>query len=248
MKCKNCGATLDEGALFCRRCGTAAPQEPEPQKRALHKPVVPEKLRQRFGQGIAWIKERFAALKQARIRINKRFLLFGGVTLALLIVLIVVIASAASCRGKTRTVFDTSDEAIAAAIEALEHGDGERLWKMTGTSEALFGAHPELFGEGDTPEAVMKAYYTQLADGFYTRMAERYGRDFTLTPQITTTSKTGTEIFEPNRALGIEADEYVTATGYFSVDGEIAADVEVCLITAHLDGGWKLIAVYVYDV
>ena len=250
MKCKNCGATLDEGALFCRKCGTAAPQEPEQvkTKRALPLAGVRDRIAKGVSGAFAWVKDRFAALKQARIWKNRRFLLFGGAVLALVIVLIVVIACASSCGQKTRTAFDTSDEVIGAAIEALEHGDGERLWKMTDTSEALLGLHPELYGDGDSPEAVMKTYYTQLADDFYTRMAERYGRDFTLTPQVTTTSKTGTEIFEPNRALGIEADEYVTATGYFSVDGEIAADIEVYLVAAHLDDGWKLLAVYVYDV
>ena len=179
MKCKNCGATLDEGALFCRKCGTAAPREPEPmpQKRVRQRSDGKSRIAEWFAKCFAWGKDRFERIRQARIWKNKRFLTVSGAALALLVVLIVVIVSAASCGGKTRIVFETSDDVIAAAIEALEQGDGERLWKMTETSEQLLGAHPEVFGEGDSPEAVMQRYYVQLADDFYTRMAERYGTE-----------------------------------------------------------------------
>ena len=239
MKCKNCGATLDQGALFCRKCGTAAPKAPEPKKNML------SGLRQRLSAAWAWCADRVSMIRNAKIWKNRRLLLAGGAALALLVLLIVIIASAASC-GAKKTGFKTSDQLIEVAVDALERGDGERLYEMTKLSESLLGAHREVFGEGDTPEAVMRGYYTRLADGFRSKMTERYGKRFELEPQLSISTQTGSEIFETNRALGMEAEEFVTAKGFFSVDGEVVADTELYLVAAKLDGEWKLLVLYLY--
>lgn len=217
MKCKNCGFELDEGALFCRKCGTAAPTpgEIEAEKRGSKAPALRKLLK------------------------NRRFLTVAGIAAAALLLLILILCLA-TC-GKTKTAFQTSDEAFAAAVDALKAGDGERLYRMTETSEAFLGAHPETFGEGDSPEAVMKDYYKRLADDFQTRLAP-YGEDFELLPLLETETLTGSAIFEANRALNVEAEEYATAEGPLSVNGETAANVY--LVAAKLDGEWKLIVVY----
>ena len=246
MKCKNCGATLDEGALFCRKCGTAAPERTEPQKPERKTPAFIKRAADGLKQAGAWTAARFSALKRAKVWKNKRFLLVCGVSLALLIALIVLIVSVASCGAKQKDAFKTSDELVAAAIDALERGDGQRLRTLASVSEPLLGLHPELYGEGDTPQAVMTGYYTRLADGFYERMYGRFGSGFRLETQTETQTKTGSEIFEANRSLGIEADEYISVSVTFSVDGEVVADTEAAIIAAHLDGEWKLIVLYLY--
>ena len=232
MKCKNCGATLDEGALFCRKCGTAVPQTPEPKKTQRTNPVLPW-LKQQLARG----KERISGLLK-----NRRLLMTVGAGVALLLVLIIVITSAVSCSGE-KTAFRTSDEVIDAAIDALGKGDGERLYRMTALSEKVLGAHPEVFGEGDTPEAVMKGYYARLAGDFKAQMTERYGKDFALSSLLTLekTTRTGSEIFESNRALGIEAEDYVSASGSLSVGEDT---VQLYLVAANTDGGWKLLVLY----
>jgi Na+-transporting methylmalonyl-CoA/oxaloacetate decarboxylase gamma subunit len=219
MKCKNCGFELDEGALFCRKCGTAAPapEQSAAKKRGSRLPDLSKLLK------------------------NRRLLTVTGVGAAILIALILILCLA-TC-GKTETRFQTADEAFAAAIDALKAGDGERLYAMTETSEAFLGAHPEQFGAGDSPAAVMKDYYKRLADDFQTRLAP-YGEDFELLPLLQTETLSGSAIFEANRALGIEAEEYATAEGPLSINGETAANVY--LVAAKLDGEWKLIVVYLY--
>ena len=78
MKCKNCGATLDEGALFCRKCGTAVPQTPEPT----------QKKRLAFK-----LPDLSGLLK------NRRLLVSLGAGLALLLVLIIVIVAVSETVG-----------------------------------------------------------------------------------------------------------------------------------------------------
>lgn len=245
MKCKNCGATLDEGALFCRKCGAAVSNTPAPKKTASNgrKPFEWKKL---LSFATDRFRDLFAKGKAAieKLLKNKRFLLTVGIAVALLIVLIVVIASAASCR-KNKTGFSSSDEAVKAATEALQNGDGERLYRLTALSAPLLGAHPEQFGEGDTPEAVMKGYYARLADDLKTDLSERYGKRFKLDPVLTAEVYDGTNIFETNRALGIEAETYMVESGFLSVDGEGVTDVY--LVTANVDGEWKLIVLYLSE-
>ncbi len=236
MKCKNCGATLDEGALFCRKCGTAAPKpEPKPKKKSgLH--IDLSGVKKLFRKA----KEHIAALLK-----NRRFMTFAGAALAFLLVLIIVIVSVASCKGTGTTGFKTPEEAANAAVIALQDGDGERLYRMTTLSESLLGRHPEVFGEGDTPEAVMKGYYTKLADDMNAQLTERFGREAALRLEAEPRLLSGTDIFESNRALGAEAAQYAEIEGPLSVDGETVRYVR--MVAAEIDGEWKLIVLYLSD-
>ncbi|MBR0507540.1 MAG: zinc ribbon domain-containing protein [Clostridia bacterium] len=219
MKCRNCGAELDEGALFCRKCGTAAPTpgEGKAKKRALKLPDFQKLLK------------------------NRRLLTIIGGCAAVLLLLILILCLA-TC-GKAKTGFSTADEAFDAALDALKAGDGERLSDLTKTSEAFLGAHPETFGEGDSPEAVMKGYYKRLANDF-AAVRKTYGTDAAVEAQLETETLTGSAIFEANRALNVDAEEYATAKGSLTINGETVKDVY--LAAAKLDGEWKLIVVYFY--
>jgi len=220
MKCKNCGFELDEGARFCRKCGTAVPTatETKPKQRAWNLPDL---------SGL-WK--------------NRRLFTWIGVGAAAVLVLVLILCLT-TCGGK-KTGFQTPDEVFDAAIEALVNGDGDRLYEMTKTSEAFLGAHPETFGAGDSPTAVMKAYYADLAGAFRSELTETYGTGFELVPQIQTETLSGSAIFEANRALGIEAEEYATGSGSLSVNGAPVKDVY--LVAAKLGGEWRLIVVYLY--
>ena len=254
MKCKNCGATLDEGALFCRRCGTAAPPAPEPKpKRAAGKKrantgwlanvLAPIKgIGAWFADAFLRIKDRFADLKQAKIFKNRRLMMLIGAVAALLLVLIIVIASASSCCRTKQP--KTPDDTAAAVIEALESGDGEALYRMTELSRAVLGAHPETFGAGDTPEAVMRGYYERLAGDLHGRLTEEYGEGFRLIGTLQTTVIDDTSIFETNRALGLEATQYAEISGPLSVDGETVTEIHI--VAVELDGEWKPLVVYLY--
>ena len=234
MKCKNCGAVLDEGALFCRKCGTAAPK-PEPKKKTGPK-INLSGVKKWFRKA----KERVAALLK-----NRRFMMFAGASLALLLVLIIVIVSVASCGRKKATGFKSPEEVANAAVIALEGGDGERLYKMTSLSESLLGKHPEVFGEGDTPEAVMKGYYTGLAADLGEQLSEQYDREITLMLEAEPRLLSGIDIFESNRALGVEAAQYAEIEGPLSVDGETVRYVR--MVAAEINGEWKLIVLYLSD-
>lgn len=227
MKCKNCGAMLDEGALFCRKCGSAAPAAPEPNRTILSRLHLS-----------AW-KERIR-----RILKNKRLLMMIGAAAAILLVLILIIATAASCSAK-KTDFASPEEVAAAAVKALEKGDGERLRTLAAVSEPLLGAHPEQFGEGDSPKAVMQGYYAGLSNDLYSLLIERYGKRASLDAETTTRILSGTDVFEANRALGIEAEEYAIVSGPLSVDGETIKDLY--LVAANQSGRWKLIVLYLSD-
>jgi len=259
MKCKNCGATLDEGALFCRKCGTAVAEKPAP------KPVQTKRKQTKrggsgasglldrilgffsavgewFSRAFAWIGDRFTAIRNAKIWKNRRLLMTIGAALALLVLLIVVISCAASCRKPEK--YQTPDEVTAAVVEALEQGDGEKLYRMSTLSEKALGVHTETFGAGDTPEAVMRGYYARLAGDLQMQLAERYGKEYRLEGQLTTKIVSDTSIYETNRALGLEAAEYAEISGPLSVSGETVTNIHI--VAADVDGEWKLLVVYLY--
>ncbi len=252
MKCKNCGATLDEDALFCRRCGTAVPETPEAKPKKQVKTVlsgITEQISgwfERIGKWIsgtyAQVRNWFARRKGAGLFKNRRLLMLTGIGAALLVVLIVVIASAASCKKPKK--LDTPEAVTAAVLEALNGGDGETLYEMTVLSVKTLGAHPEEFGEGETPEAVMQGYYERLARAFHAEMTERFGETFTLEEQTESELITGTEIFETNRALGLEATQYAEITGPLTVNGEQVKNIHI--VAVELDGEWKPLVVYLY--
>ena len=234
MKCKNCGATLDEGALFCRKCGTAVPQQPEPEKHKFTLPIQLPKL-PKFKKP-DWKLPDLSGLFH-----NKKVLLMGGIALLLLIVLITVIVAAASCKPDR---FNTPEDVQAAVIDALQDGDGDRLAKLAKTSEAFFGQHPEQFGEGRSPEAVMKGYYNRLADDVQEKRVAQYGKRSELSVDSETETLTGTAIFQENDALEIDATAYAVLTGPLLADGQPLMNLRI--VAAEIDGRWKLIAVYTY--
>ena len=257
MKCKNCGAPLDEGALFCRRCGTAVPKAPEPAP----KRIVKKKKKNGVLSGITdWVADRagrigkwcadvfdkvrnwLGGLKDSKLLQNRRLLMLTGAGAALLLVLIIIIASAASCK-KTEK-YKTPEELTAAVIDALDAGDGERLYKMSKLSHKVLGEHTELFGEGDTPEAVMQGYYQRMAEEVKEKRAAIEDTDGALTGQTETNIITDTSIYETNRALGLEAAQYAEITGPLLEDDAFVANVRI--VAVELDGEWKLLVVYLY--
>ena len=255
MKCKNCGATLDEGALFCRRCGTSVPQEPEPEPMRKHKAKkavfsgITDRITGWFGKLGKWfsgtyaqIRNRFAGLKTAKPEQKRRFLLLSGACAALLVVLIVVIVCAVSCKKPVK--YETPEQLTETVIETLEKGDGETLYNMAGLSHKVLGEHTELFGAGDTPEAVMQGYYERLAGDLHAGLTAEYGEGYRLEGETETTIVTDTAIFETNRALGLEAERYAEVTGPLYVGDAFVTNLRV--VAVELDGEWKLLAVYLY--
>ncbi len=255
MKCKNCGATLDEGALFCRKCGTSVLKVPEPEPKRNRKAKktafsgIFDRVSGWFGRVGKWfsgtyaaIRNRFAGLKTAKPAQKRRFLLLSGVCAALLIILIIVIASAVSC--KKTVQYETPEKLTEAVINALREGDGETLYKMTGLSVKVLGEHTETFGAGDTPETVMQRYYERLAGDLYTDLTARYGDGYKLEGTPETTLVKDTTIYETNRALGLEAETYAEVTTPLSVEGEPVKTLY--LVAVELDGEWKLLVVYLY--
>lgn len=247
MKCKNCGATLDEGALFCRKCGTAVPETPAPKRSALT--AAKDRIVGFFAGVGAWcsaaiakIGDGISKLKDSGLLKKRRFLMMCGAALLLLIVLIVVIACAASCKKTVK--YETPDELSVAVVETLNAGDGEKLYEMAKLSEKALGVHTEIFGAGDTPETVMQRYYTRLAGDLETTLTERYGGEYRLEGQLETTIVADTSIFETNRTLGLEAARYAEITGPLSVNGEQVTNIRI--VAVETDGEWKLIVVYLY--
>ncbi len=323
MHCNNCGAPLDEGALFCRKCGTsvsettetspfsdvkpkekspftdrkprnkhrsadaepkektpspfadaepkektpspfadaepkekplssaeAEPEEPlilsneEPEEPLVLSETEPEEPKPE--RKPKRIKERKTP-KQLRLPDLKtlpkktRLMLLGGAAALLLVILTVVIVSVVSC-GKAQK-FTSPDAVKDAVIDALNRGDGERLAALAKISAPFLGKHPETYGEGDTPEAVMRGYYGRTADDLRTKLVARFGPDYRLEGTIETKLLSGSEIFETNRALGLEAPQYAEMTGPLTVNGETVASLRI--VAAELDGEWKLIAAYV---
>ena len=226
MNCRNCGAPIEPGANFCRKCGTDVPRTPEQKPR-----VSIRSLYERYLQPL---------LK------NKRLMMIVGGAAALLLVLILIL-SIASCADKK---LRTPDEVANAVLRALEDGDGDTLLKMASLSEEVCGAHPELFGEGKNAHAVMQNYYRTLAGSHYAQWKETYGKRFSLDAQLETELLTlsplysGTSLYEINRALEIDATQYAVISGPLSINGEPVGTISMTAV--EWDGEWQLLIVYVY--
>ena len=176
-------------------------------------------------------------------RVTPRFLIFCGISALLLVALLVVILSTVSCSAKDR--FDSPEAVQNAVIAALERGDGDRLYTLAETSVPVLGEHPERFGEGRTPQAVMKHYYRALAEDFHDRVASQYGKNFRLEFPAETSIQTGGDIFEANRALGIDAAQYAVISGTLFVDSNSVGTIS--MTAAEIDGEWKLLALYLLN-
>ena len=158
---------------------------------------------------------------------------------ALLVLILILILSIASCRPKK---LRSADEVADAVIAALETGDGKALAKLASLSEPLTGQHPEIFGEGDTPHEVMQNYYRTLADERYAQWKAAYGKGFTLVPQLETAVYSGTDVFEINRALDIDAERYAVLSGTLSVGDAFAANISMTVV--EWQGEWRLLVLY----
>ena len=232
MNCRNCGAPIEPGARFCRKCGTSVPETPAaaPKKNILN-------------QAVSTVKGWF----DRPIFRNKRALMMIGGAALLLILVIVLIASVASCAGR-KTVFKTPEALVDAVVDALERGDGDRLTKMAALSEEVCGAHPELFGDGKDAHAVMQGYYRTLASDAYASWRESYGKRFELEAKTETELLTlspiysGSSLYEMNRALQIDATQYATITGPLLIGTDTVATIS--LTAVEWDGGWRLLIVY----
>lgn len=224
MNCRNCGAPLDPGARFCRKCGTDVPQTPpQPPKAAF----------------LSKLKERFLALLQ-----NKRLLAVVGGALALVLIVILIVSIASCAPKKPQSPEDVTN----AVLRALEDGDGDALCKMAALSEEVCGAHPELFGEGKDAHAVMQTYYRTLASEHYAQWKEAYGKRFTLAAQTETELFSLTPLYsdsalyEINRALNIDASQYAVVSGTLTVDGNAVGSIS--LTAVEWDGQWQLLILY----
>ena len=215
MNCRNCGAPLDEGARFCRKCGTSVPEQ------ASFSPK-PSLL--------------------SRVKGNKPALYLIGAGVLILLVALILVVSVVSC---SRNHLRSPEAVTEAVLSALESGDGNRLCTLAKTSEPLFGRHPEEFGAGDTPHAVMQGYYRALADSMRAKRIELGGKRFALGESANTRLVSGSEIFESNRALDVDATQYAVTSGPLTVDGEAMANIQI--VAAEIDGEWKLIVVYITD-
>lgn len=233
MNCKNCGAPLPTGARFCKKCGTEVPAEPVTKAR----PAVLAKLSsaaRRVGEAV---KKLF---RHPIFHNKKQLLMIGGGAAALLLALILIL-SIASCRPKkAKTPEDVAD----AVLSALESGDGKALAGMASLSEKVCGAHPEVFGTGDTPHAVMSGYYRELVESHHAQWKERYGKNFRLSSQLTATYYTDTEVFEINRALEIDAAQYAVMDGPLLVNDEAVGSIRITVV--EWGGAWQLLVVYLY--
>ena len=188
-------------------------------------------------------KKHAAHRKRFRLpKLNRRLLAAIGVAVVLLAVLVTVIVCAVSCGGKDG--FQTTDELKDAVIAALEKGDGDRLQALAKTSEPILGQHPEEFGEGKTPNAVIQNYYRTLAKSLKTRLDEQYGKGFRLELPAETTLLTGADTYETNRALGVDAPQYAVIGGTLFVEGNSVGTIS--MTAAEIDGEWKLLVVYIY--
>ncbi len=237
MNCKNCGAPLPDGARFCKKCGTEAPTE---------QPVVRRsgwtaKLNEGFGRIAASVKKFFSL---PVFHDTKKLMMIGGGIAALILVLILILSIASCSRQKLRTPDDVQN----AVLEALESGDGDALCALASLSEEICGAHPEVFGEGKDAHAVMLNYYRTLAGSHQTQWKETYGKRFRLEAQTETELLTlspidsGSELYEINRALNIDATQYAKITGPVLIDGETVADLAITAV--EWDGEWRLLVVY----
>lgn len=223
MNCKNCGAPLDEGAQFCRKCGTSVDPIPEREAHPVKKDPAS-----------------FFANMRSKLTGNRMLLypIAGGILL--LTIALILVVSVVSCSHKA---MKTPEDVADAVVSALQKGDGDALASLAKTSAPFLGRHTEQFGEGDSPEAVMKAYYRRLTDDLRTRLSETYGKDFLLEAQLEAELSSGTAVFEPNRALKIDAEQYAVLSGPLSVSGNTVGMLQI--VAAQMDGEWKLLVVYV---
>ena len=261
MYCKNCGARLDDGALFCRKCGTSATDEskqpmpgpglaaPEPDRQGAPNPFVD--VPQRKPNRTHRIKKRETTGEKpenANARSdakNRRLLLLICLAALAAVAATVVIVSVASCKKSEQTKASATLEDVQnAVLDALERGDGEALASLAKLSEPLLGAHPEEFGEGDTPEAVMRGYYDRLAGDFYANISEWYGEGFRLSAELLTEYYADTRIFEENRALGIDGSQYAVLSGPIYVGDDEVGTLRI--VAVELNGEWKLLVVDLY--
>lgn len=224
MNCRNCGAPLDEGAQFCRKCGTGVAAVPD------------EKTRPDKAAPSAFFANLWTKITGSRMLL---YPIAGGVLL--LTVALILVLSVVSCSHKA---LKTPEDVADAVVSALQKGDGDALASLAKTSAPFLGRHTELFGEGDSPEAVMKQYYRTLADELCSRLRETYGKDFLLEAQLEAEIASDTAVFEPNRALEIEAEQYAVLTGPLTVSGDTVGTLRFA--AALLNGEWKLLIVYVY--
>ena len=171
----------------------------------------------------------------------KRRLLLGGVAIALLAAAVIMLI----LFGGRRTSFKTSSELSFAVAEALKAGDGQRLLEMTELSEKFLESNPGLFGESDSPEDIMRTYYADLAGPFAARLKAAYGEDCDFMPWFESIERTETDAETGNLAFGLEAEEYMEKYGFFTVNGEVAADAYI--VMAKLNGRWRLIIVTLQD-
>lgn len=253
--CNNCGAELDEGAQFCRKCGTPITQNPQ---QAIHAAAICHSCGAELDEGAQFCRACGAQvtpqpehapkkpiLRRMHLRLpklNRRLLAVIGICVLLLAVLIAVIVSIASC---SRTSgFSSTDELQQAVIAALEKGDGDRLRALAKTAEPLLGQHPEVYGKGNTPKAVMQNYYRTLAESLKTRITEQYGKGFRLEFPSDTKILTGAEIYETNRALDVDAPQYAVISGTLFVENHSVGTLS--MTAAEIDGEWKLLVVYIY--
>ena len=236
MNCRNCGAPLDPGARFCRKCGTDVPQEPltVPRTSAIKK--IEQTAAGWFSKARAGVKKWF----DAPFFHNKKLLIGIGGGAVALIVLLVLILSIASCAPKKLKSIDAVQNAV---LSALKDGDGKTLWKMTELSEAVCGAHPEIFGEGDTPQKVMRAYYDRLATVHCEQWKQAYGKDFTLEARLTPTVYSGSDVFEINRALDLDAEQYTVLTGPVLIDNAVVATLSMTVV--EWQGEYRLLVLYI---
>ena len=224
MNCKNCGAPLDEGAQFCRRCGTSIDSMTE-------RETKPAKKKPTSFFADLWTK-----------LTGNRMLLYpiaGGVLL--LVIALILVISIVSC---SHQALKSPEDVADAVVTALEKGDGDALAELAKISAPFLGRHTEQFGEGDSPETVMKNYYRTLAGDLKSRLTEAYGKDYLLETQLQAEFSSGTAVFEPNRALEIDAEQYAVLSGPLTVSGNTVGTLR--LVTAQLNGEWKLLIVYIY--
>ena len=171
----------------------------------------------------------------------QKYLLSGGIAAAVLLTAVIVLVV---CCGR-KAGFKTTNDLMNAVVEALKAGDGERLLEMTELSEKFVEANPNTFGRGDTPDAVMKAYYADLAGPFAARLKASYGEGYNLLPWFKSIERTGTDAEIGNLTYGLDAEEYEEKYGFLTVDGEVVADAY--LMMAKLNGRWRLIVVTLQD-
>ena len=91
----------------------------------------------------------------------------------------------------------------------------------------------------------LRQTFRELRRAFAKEEKEQYDREITLMLEAEPRLLSGTDIFESNRALGVEAAQYAEIDGPLSVDGETVRYVR--MVAAEINGEWKLIVLYLSD-